>query len=410
MTLFGFIWLLIIFIAFVIKDIKPMIIVTIIGMIWQCNNMLDFSFFKCGPQLITSIFFIIKSYCYRIKPISSKDNLLLSHFKIWILFIIYILINFVINNGSVVFQNVMNCMILFIYIFTFYRLLLISEYIQKSDFERVINVLTSIILIFGFIQLIVIALDIPRNSIIKYLVYNDVYSSENIFYYKNHFRFYSTFMEPSYVAGLLVGLLCFYIFKKNKSKKDFRYSILINFAIILTFSSTAYILYACVILAYGLKNMKKKQTAFLFPLFIIMIIIIGYSTGIFDTVLFNKLSTKSGQVRTIWNNHAIGVFRENMLLGIGYKTLRASSIVYDILGELGIVGLCIYSFISLKNIKILIGKSSTSIVKIFSFAVIVMFIGQIIACPDLDLCSFWLVMYLFALSSKLKENSEGEIV
>lgn len=406
MTLFGLIWFVVIFIAFMIKDIRAMIFVTIIGMIWQCNNMVDLESFKCGPQLITSIFFVVKTYCYKIEN-KNKKNPIFSNYKLWILFILYILINFLMNFGSISFNNIVNCMILFIYVFTFYRLIYVSSYMEKKDFEKLVNMLTTIILIFGVIQLLVVVLNIPRNSLIKYLVYNDIYSIENIFYYKSYFRFYSTFMEPSYVAGLLVCLLGYYIFKDSKSKSDLKYIILLNIAIILTFSSTAYILYAIVMLIYAIKNYKKKRTALILPIVVILIVGIGFKSGIFDKVLFNKLSTKSGQVRTIWNNHAISVFEKNRYFGIGYKTLRASSIIYDILGELGIVGLSIYFIILINNLKNLFSKKNNYFFRIFSLGIVIMFIGQMIACPDIDLCSFWLVMYLYALSSNLN-SIKGE--
>ena len=57
------------------------------------------------------------------------------------------------------------------------------------------------------------------------------------------------------------------------------------------------------------------------------------TTDVLDRVIFNKSSTASGRVRTLWNNVAYEEFINNPIFGIGYQSLRASSIIFDIMGE-----------------------------------------------------------------------------
>ena len=83
MTIFGIIWILIAIRLFFIKDIKPMIVFTIIGMIMQCTNVIEFGKFACGPQLITSIIFIIKSIKYRV-----NDFKLDTFYKSYLIFLV----------------------------------------------------------------------------------------------------------------------------------------------------------------------------------------------------------------------------------------------------------------------------------------------------------------------------------
>lgn len=94
---------------------------------------------------------------------------------------------------------------------------------------------------------------------------------------------------------------------------------------------------------------------------------------------------------------------------------RGSSIFYSLLGQMGIIGLTIYFifnlFIYLSGI---IGsKYSDTILTASKFGVLTTMVCQIIACPDLDLCTYWIWLYIFSFVLRsLKQNfreSDGHI-
>lgn len=404
MTIFGIIWLLIILIAFCYKDMKPMIYVTVIGMIWQSTNMIDTEKISCGPQLITSIFFIIKSIMYM--KISTKINLKNILFS-WFPLGTYILITFFSNNENLVMSKVLNVLIIIIYMVTFHQLKKFSSSMDKNSFEKIIVNLTIILLLIGGIQILINIFHLPKDNIIKTLFFNDV-SDGDTYYYLNSTRFYSTFMEPSYVAGIMVGLFMYFFIKEDKKNSDFVLIFFTFIAILLTYSSTAYGALAIVLSLYFLKNITKKKTWIYIILAIIIIIMIALTTNILDKVIFQKGQTASARVRAQWNTRALKAFLNSPTFGNGYKSLRASSLFFSLLGELGIVGLVLY-MLPILNISKRIYMANASIqLKSGAYIVIAMSISQMIACPDLDLCSFWLSMYIYAIVPQNQSNKKEE--
>lgn len=401
MTIFGILWIMLIFITFCMKDIKYILTLTLIGMLFQCSNVISINQgITCGAQLVTSFAFIIKSSIYKY---NKKVN---SGIDVGFVFIcIYILINSLfINVASFDFLNILQ---LVVYVFTFYRIKKVSYFISKNYLDKCIRIITYIVLGFGFLNIFINLFGVPKNNLLQLLFYNEK-NNPNIYYFKNSTRFYSTFMEPSYVAGLLVGLFS-YFYLKDKSelkKNDKLLVILLGIAILLTFSSTAYGTLAIVLIIIWLKNINKSKTWGWIFLSIIAFVVVFMFTDILDKVIFNKSSSSSGIVREILNNRAYSSFQSNPLFGNGYKSMRASSLAIDILGELGIVGLVIYLIPIINYIKYVFIKKNLKnyCANIFVLAIV---ISQFIACPDLDLCSFWLVMYIYALysSDKIKEEN-----
>lgn len=404
MTIFGIIWIMLILVTFCMKDIKYILTLTLVGMLFQCSNVIVINEgITCGTQLITSFAFIIKSLTYKYKKAigSNKDE------KFAILFI-YILINsFLINNENSL--NFLGILQLFVYILTFYRIKKISDFIDKDYLDKCIRIITLIIIGVGFITIFINLLGVSKNNLLQILLYNEK-NNPNIYYYKNSNRFYSTFMEPSFVAGVLVGLFAYFYLKDRSDLKKYDkvLLLLIGIAILLTFSSTAYGTLAITLIIIWSKSIKKKKTWFFIILAAISFLTMLMTTDILDKVIFNKSSTSSGIVRDIWNKHAYNSFIENPVFGTGYKTLRASSLALDILGELGVIGLILYLVAIFNSIKYIFTKKNPK--NYFSSVLILaMIISQFIACPDLDLCSFWLVMYIYALSpEETKKDRKGD--
>ena len=411
MTIFGIIWILIAIRLFFIKDIKPMILFTIIGMIMQCTNVIEFGKFACGPQLITSIIFIIKSIKYRV-----NDFKLNTFYKAYLIFLVYIVINMIVVNQNLNVNNFVSFMMIAIYFLAAIRMQVVCMTINKEIFKKIIDVLTIIILIFGLYQLIIMIFNLERNNIIGTLFYNDLSKKSVIAYYTTEqVRFYSTFMEPSYLSGLLVGLFYYYLNLDTKTKKDYILIILLFISIILTFSTTAYLLIACVFVLIFIRNIdrikkskllkNKKFYLMSIPITIIVLYLV-LKSNVLDEVIFNKMSTGSGVTRNNWNNYAIEQFKTSPIFGVGFNSLRASSIMCDVLAELGLLGIIIYINPFIYLAKNYFKSKNNNAYNALTVMIIIMLGSQIIACPDLNLCSFWLVTYLYSLS--IFDNKEGE--
>lgn len=399
MTLFGIIWLCIIIVAFLYKDIKPMIYVTIIGMLWQSTDFIATDNFSCGPQLVTSMFFILKSIIS-----TSKISFKISLRKTMVSFVplmIYILIGYLKNTQI----NIFDVVIIYIYIITFYCLKRYTKNVERNSFEKIIFYITLILLIIGAFQIFINVFHLPKENIIKTLFFNDV-SGGDTYYYSNSTRFYSTFMEPSYVAGLIVGLFMYFFLREDNKCRHYIVMALLLIAILLTYSSTAYGTLAIILFLYCLKNIKKRKTWMYIILAVCAIIVIGTFTDILDEVIFKKSETGSARTRNRWNQYAISIFLEKPITGLGYGTIRASSLFYSLLAELGIIGFGLYLLPIVNICKDLFKVRKNFQLESAIFMVLSMIIAQMIACPDLDLCSFWLVMYLYAIVPKKEENNK----
>ena len=394
MTLFGIIWILLIFFCFLHKDIKYMLFLTIISMLIQCSNVFNFPNLRCGPQIITSFAFIIKSLLYKDIDKEVDNNNMGIPLLIIYIFINYLLINS--NSGA----NILNLIQIAIYTITFIRIKIVYKFISDEFIDKCIKYITYIILFVGFFNIFINLLGLSKNNIIGILLFNDS-KNPNIYYYMNSTRFYSTFMEPSYVAGLLCGLFLYYHIKCNElsSTSNILIEVLLGLAIILTKSSTAYGTFLIIMSTYYLKNIKKRSTWFYIFAGIIIFALIFTCTDILNQVIFKKSVSSSARVREIWNNQARNAFYIKPIFGNGYKTLRASSLYLNILGELGAVGLIIYFNIIRKFLFPILHNKDKKNNIIYNYLVLALIISQLIACPDLDLCSFWLVMYIYKMNS-----------
>ena len=407
MTVFGVIWLIIVAVCFCMKDIRYMIGVTLAGMLFQCNNVIELSNgISCGPQLITSFLFILRTMKYKKTNENKQKN---EKYPYIIIFFIYIFLNLFIFYRGGFYRNIFKIIQLLIYVITFYRMKFVSICINEKILDKCIKIITYIIIGVGILQLCVAIFDLPRESIIKTLFYNDDSNITNVYYYKTSVRFYSTFMEPSFVAGLLVGLFMYFFAKKKRTRGEMFLLASLLIAILLTLSSTAYAVLLLVAMVYAMKNLKKKNTWTYILLGGMLILALALTTDVLDKVIFEKSSTASARVRNMWNKRAYNQFLVHPVFGNGYESLRASSIIFDILGELGVIGLVLYAKFYWDLLKGFFFKKESSTFETVCYLILAIFLSQVIACPDLNLSSFWIAIYIFGLATNFKNKViEGE--
>lgn len=396
MTIFGILWIGALIIA-AFRNIKLLFVLTILSSVLQCDNVFVINGTGIGPQVITSIVFIMKVFLIKKDDWKTNKKFFLIAISC-ISILIVALISLIINNKLN--ENFLRYMQLVAYVVCFICMSKISNEIDEDFIYSCITGITIFLITVGFIQILITTGFLPRLSIIKELLYNDTLSDVIYFTRNNYFRILSTYMEPSYYACFLVGAFYYFIIIKKKNIKNYILITLIFIQIIFTFSSTAYGTFAILGIIYFLieNNFKIKLAMLALGITSILVLYFGFY-DVLDTVIFSKAQSGSANARFAWNDKAMKVFEENKIIGTGYKTTRASSVVCTILAEMGIIGLLSYGVINyfvVKDIFYLKGKNDFKQELGIRMAILGVLIAQIIAVPDIDICVYWMWMNILA--------------
>lgn len=402
-TFFGFLWCGVIILAFFQNDFKKMLGVTLFSMIMQCNNIIILNGTGVGVQIFTACI-----ACVRLlfepndKRKGSKPTYMVGLF---VLLLISILISMWLND---VWEE--KQMIPFMVLIAYTVLLILLSYkkivIDEKWLTKVEDIIITTVLVVGFLQVLNKLGVLPIEKILTPLIYNDVSNTDVIFNHKSTYRFYSTFMEPSYCGAFLVGLFALVSLREKLDGKNILLCIFLSMAIILTRASTAYGGLVITIAVIFFVRAKKKVYKFILPLLLIAGFgIIVLNPELLNEVIFEKSNTGSFSVRENWNEDALEKFNANPFFGSGFRVVRASSLFYSILGEIGLFGMTIYALILLYFLMIgLIGKKSNNLIA-HAILIIGVAICQLIACPDLTLSPFWLSLFWFVLAYKARLRS-----
>ena len=404
MTVFGIIWITIVGYCFIQKDIKYMAFITLFFMTFQCVNVINFGAFVVGPQILTSLLFIVKSLIYKGFVIKLDKNNIFENI-LWVV-LLGVVVYSSIYNG-VLETNWLRVLQLFIYIFAFKYFALIKDDLSFDFIYNSIRSINIFLIIIGVLQVLTTMNILPLRSILEIFVYND-FGSDVIFHkWASYSRIMSTFMEPSYYAGILVGSFYYLLSFTNKWKENALLLIMIFVFMLLTFSSTAYVAF---VIIGGVFMLFQKNIPIQWKVLGILISVFGFLFMYFgfydllDAVIFSKAETGSGVTRQRWNNEAWSAFLSSSLIGIGYKNTRGSSLFYSLLGQIGLVGSISFALIMLKYFVNMI-KSKMSNLGLEKYknetastiALFSIFVCQLVAVPDLDLCTFWFWMYAFGM-------------
>ncbi|MFP7421404.1 hypothetical protein SFC10_01530 [Streptococcus ruminicola] len=398
MTLFGIFWVVYLLYCFSKKGMYHMFFALSLSMVLQCDNVFLFGSIGIGPQITTSIFFIlfflIKN---QFKFSIQKENGLTLVGLSMLLFPIFISL----NN-----QNCIRIIMLLFYIVCSVVVVGVAKYLTYDELYDILYKVSMIVLVIGFLQIPMTMGVIPKLWLFKNFIYNDVSSSQ--FYIFNSFsyiRFFSTFQEPSYCAPFLIAMFFFFIESGRKTRENTRICIILLLAIILTFSSTAYGCFSILIVIWLLGSYNFILKKYILPIiFVGLVFFLTVGHSIIENVLISKMESGSGLVRAQWNNFALQTFYNNIVVGGGYKTARASSLFYCLLGELGLVGLTGYI---LFNVGLIV-KSRRRLIRQESLMLLTGVVSMMIACPDLDLCSYWLIVYIVKLLTQIKNKYEKD--
>lgn len=401
-TLFGVIWIGILFFCMLCNSLTGMCFLTVLSSTLQSANVFVIGDNGVGSQVITSMVFIAWMLLQRE---NSKIKLRYRSIGIQIgfLLILAIILYSSIANG-VIWLHISRIIQLLIYILCYFMMYQAGEKISIDYTYQMIRKITIFLLVVGVIQLLITTGYLPRLSIIQILLYND--TDPAVYYHRDgYFRILSTYMEPSYYAGYLVGAFYYFLSCKKERKKNYILLFMIFFEIIMTFSSTAYASFALIGILYFANTKEGKMKLFILLGGVIGFLVMYYGFyDVLDQVIFSKSESGSGVARHYINLAAKRKFESSPVYGVGYKESRASSVFYTLLSELGIIGLITYIY---TNIAIIFPLFSKKLQSIFDerylgvcIAVSSVIVCQIVAVPDLDICTYWMWMNILALSYK----------
>lgn len=394
MTLFGIIWVLLLAYVFLKKDIKYILFLTLLSMVFQSTNVLDFHSFSVGPQVITNIVFIIK-YILEYKTIKISCFSKIESYVL-LLFVIVLLSVFFNNTFELAFFKVLQLLVYIISFICFYN---IKNKIDTVFINKSIKYIALFVLIMGIIQIITTTGILPKSSLISILFYND-HGSSVYYWLPGYDRLCSLFMEASYCGCFLIGILFYFISIWKKGEKHYFIILLTLLELLLTRSSTVYLSFGICFILFLFISKNKEIKKILLPLCITgCLVMLIFFPSVLDEVLFSKLQSGSANTRHYWNMNALEHFKNSIIIGTGYKSVRASSLFISLLAEIGVLGTLCYCSMNF-NICINLFKKNRNTDLYISgicFAIFSIVCSQFIACPDLDFCVYWLFMFLFAL-------------
>ena len=400
-TLFGIIWIVLLIYSFYKTRIQFLISLTLLSMIFQCTNVIELNNQGIGPQLITSITFIIRSIFISQRQATKQKYpyLIASLF----LFVIYILFNSIYNG--LLSNNTANIIQILLYLLCAIRLHKYRNIIDEQELITQVLFIIKFILIFSPVQYLATKGVIPREFLVP-LFFNDM--GENVyFHYPDRYqRLLGTFLEPSFCAPFLVGSFFFILHMQKRIKNAKSILILIIIELILTKSSTGYGTFFIIFIIYILACGNKKHFKYIIPIFLIGAIFYYLTKdNLLQEVIFSKMESDSGKFRGQQDFNAIYLFLSNPVTGSGLGSSRASSLITTLLAELGIVGITLYAITFFASSYPLINQQKYTQLEISSRLFILSIIfSQLIAIPDLQYCVYWLSLYIIALSQCTPSN------
>lgn len=401
MTLFGIFWMIIITYCFLKKDIRYMAFVTLLFMCFQSVNVLYLNGRGVGPQILTSIIFIFRSFfCSNgvIRIVRNKKNRLLD---IWLILLI-VLVFYSSSRNGVLQERTLAVLQLFFYIGCFVCMERVLRGLEEDVVYRMLRSIIIIIAAIGIIQWLASMQILPLRSLLKIFIYNE--DGNAVGFNSLSQRVYSTFMEPSYFSGFVVGAFYYLLSISAKWKENAILMGILFVELLLSRSSTGFGAFLVVGIAFIAVshsiNIRWK-----------IVIIIGATAGflflyfgfyeLLDSVIFSKTQTGSFRTRNAMNHRAMQAYETAPWFGTGYKEVRGSSIISTLLGQLGALGLILYILINMKICLPVMQKKERTYCSILSdgarLGLLSAVVCQVIACPDIDLCTYWFWMYAAAM-------------
>ncbi|MGO4969933.1 hypothetical protein ACTQ42_06550 [Streptococcus alactolyticus] len=378
--------------------------------IFQANCFMIIGTQAINISLITGVALIIHSIVLR--PVIPKNR----KFFLWVIFLFITIgislyssshhvgieiydefyangVNQLVTNPYDGSTGVYRFLILAVYILAVIQLPRMLQKSNSDEFMLYLKRLIEFVLIIGAIQYILIITKSPITELFEMIFETDPACVGARVYFRIP-RLFSTFTEPSYCATFLASSFwaCIVVDKRYGMTKLLPF-ILIE--ILLTFSTTAYI--ATLIGAiYYLVKIRSWSALRNISVLVIVATIGILATGKVDYIIgvvADKFTTNSGLTRAAWNQMALQNFLETNGIGMGYRTIRASSLLFNLLGQIGVIGFVMFFvciWFTMKDNVVNFWKNDGS--KFAVIFIVITIISEIISCPDIDNCILWLAI------------------
>lgn len=403
MTLFGLLWSAAIAFCFCSKSIKNMTLLTLLAMIFQCNNFIEFGGLAVGPQLVTSILFIVRVAILNGGSFHPRKEMRTIRYAI-LFFLFICLVSLFANFNKIKNQDLsffLHTSQIYIFATCAISMSSVSRFFNKHEVYHFVKIITVVQLAIGILQYIISLGIIPRLFIINELLYND--HGEVTYYYSPFKRVLSTYQEPSFYACFLVGAFIFFLSSNVRDRKRTIIMCVSVVEIILTFSSTAYGALAIIGILYVCMNATSKRGVFLAAVgSVVAVIMFTLFRPILNNVIFDKASSGSAAARRTWDYLSTLDFESSPIIGIGYKMSRASSLSITVLASEGIIGFIGVACIILSILLPLLNRKERPIMGTVNisarYACLAAFCCLFIAVPDIDISPLWLWIYILQLS------------
>lgn len=408
MTLFGIVWVFVITYCFLKKDIRYMAFVTLLFMCFQSVNVLYLKSSGVGPQILTSIVFIFRSFfCGNgvIRIFRNKKNRLLD---IGLILLMVLVLYSSLRNG-VLQERTLTVLQLFFYIGCFICMERVLRGLEEETVYRMLKNCIIIIAMIGIIQWLVSMEILHLRLFLKVFIYNE--DGNAVGFNSLSRRVYSTFMEPSYFSGFVVGAFYYLLSISTKWKENVVLMGILFVELLLSRSSTgfgAFLIVGVVFIAVSHNiNIQWKIVIIVGAIAGFLLLYFGFY-DLLDSVIFSKTQTGSFRTRNAMNYRAMQAYKTAPWFGIGYKEVRGSSIISTLLGQLGVLGLTLYILINIKICLPVMQKKERTYCSILSdgarLGLLSAVVCQVIACPDVDLCTYWFWMYAVAVHLAVSEK------
>lgn len=397
MTVFGVLWLGLIVWCVYSEKLPYLLALTLFSMVFQCSNVIAIGGLNVGPQVITNLAFLLVALLKALKQgsvaLSGAGRAALPAAALVLAALASALL-----NGSLP-GTLLRLLQLAVYGAAFGVMAQAHRFVSEAFVARTVKRLTLFVLVMGAVQLLITSGLLPRLALVKLLFYNE--NASYVYYNRAHYtRLMSTFLEPSYCGGFLVGAFFYFASMWKGTKREAALLAALAAEILLTRSSTAYGAFAvtgALFLLRGRNREAKKLLLLAGGLGLGWMLVLG--RGVLDEVVFSKLLSASAATRHRWNTAAWQAFLRSPVYGVGYKNARASSLLVSVLGEMGLVGLAAWAALNGAVLRPLWEKRRLHGRQFYAvrFALLGVLAAQLLACPDLDFCVYWLWMDLAAL-------------
>lgn len=188
-----------------------------------------------------------------------------------------------------------------------------SKRIEMDKLIMVVVLTSSLLSILGCVQLLVLP-DLEQLKLLGFDPHKE--------------RLVSTFLDPNF-AGVIINLgliLSIYLWIKKKTFLLFLGIVTNSFALILTFSRSAYLMLLIALLLLGFLKFRKIMPLLLMTVIILFIAVPRFSERIEGILSLDK--SASERIDS-WNKGFI-IFQKNPILGVGFNNLNAASEKYQL--------------------------------------------------------------------------------